>query len=515
MAKPRHPERNGAPQSLDVPEGWALAPLSKLLALMESGGRPKGGVRHISEGVPSIGGEHLDSNGGFRLERVKFVPDSFYKTMRHGHIAIGDVLIVKDGATTGKVALVREDFPYKKAVVNEHVFICRPAAPLRADFLFWFLFSQQGQNEILSNFQGSAQGGINQTFAANTFIPVAPLPEQKRIVAKIDALTAHVDAARERLAKVPAILKRFRQSVLAAACSGRLTGDWRELHPDIDPASQLLKNISVDCRRKTESQLEDDLPELPETWAWSRFAILIGELRNGISTKPNIDPPGTKILRINSVRPGAVIFDDVRFLPDSEHLLSTYRLREGDLLFTRYNGSLDLLGVCGMVRHLPKEPVLYPDKLMRVRFDHAYVVPAYVEIFFQSRHARDRLTARSKSSAGQQGVSGADIKAQFVALPPVEEQREIVRRVEALFKVADAIEKRVAMATARAEKLTQSILAEAFRGELVPTEADLARREGLEYESACDLLTRIRSDGASKTVRKEERKGRAPDALLS
>jgi|SRR5581483_6818638 len=134
MARPRQPERNGATETPDLPEGWALAPLSGLLALMESGGRPKGGVRHISQGVPSIGGEHLDSNGSFRLERVKFVPDAFYKTMRHGHIAIGDVLIVKDGATTGKVALVREDFPYKKAVVNEHVFICRPAAPLRAAF---------------------------------------------------------------------------------------------------------------------------------------------------------------------------------------------------------------------------------------------------------------------------------------------------------------------------------------------------------------------------------------------
>jgi type I restriction enzyme S subunit len=78
-----------------------------------------------------------------------------------------------------------------------------------------------------------------------------------------------------------------------------------------------------------------------------------------------------------------------------------------------------------------------------------------------------------------------------LAVPPALEQREIIRRVEALFKLADAIEKRVAAATARAEKLTQAILAKAFRGELVPTEAELARREGRSYESASALLARI------------------------
>ena len=148
-----------------------------------------------------------------------------------------------------------------------------------------------------------------------------------------------------------------------------------------------------------------------------------------------------------------------------------------------------------MVRGLPEEPLLYPDKLMRVRFDHAYVLPAFVEIFFQSPEARDRVTEKSKSSAGQQGVSGADIKAQHVALPPIEEQREIVRRVEALFQLADAIEERVATATSRAEKLTQSILAKAFRGELVPTEAELARSEGRDYESASVMLDKLIQEG--------------------
>jgi type I restriction enzyme S subunit len=165
-----------------------------------------------------------------------------------------------------------------------------------------------------------------------------------------------------------------------------------------------------------------------------------------------------------------------------------------------------------MVRGLGKEVLLYPDKLMRVRFDHPYLLPEFAEIYFASPSARDHVTAKSKSSAGQQGVSGADIKAQPFALPPLEEQHEIVRRVEALFKLADTIEKRVEAATKRAEKLTQAILARAFRGELVPTEAELALREGRTYEPASVLLERIRREREAKSEDKTKvnprRKGR-------
>lgn len=345
---------------------------------------------------------------------------------------------------------------------------------------------------------GSSQPLITQTAVKQLVVPLPPLAEQERIVAKLETVLARVNNARERLARVPAILKRFRQSVLAAACSGRLTADWREQHPDVEPALSIVERITH--KRKTQSSKaplpevvdSGELPDVPAEWIYVCFGTVIGELRNGISTKPNIDPPGENILRISSARPGKVLLDDVRYLPDAEDLVNTYRLSNGDLLFTRYNGSIELLGVCGMVRGLGKRTVLYPDKLMRVRFDHNLIEPEYVELFFQVAQTRDRVTAKAKSSAGQQGVSGADIKGQALALPPLAEQREIIRRASALLILADTIETRIAQATRRAGKLTQSTLARAFRGELVPTEAELARAEGRPYESAAELLERIR-----------------------
>ena len=318
-----------------------------------------------------------------------------------------------------------------------------------------------------------------------------PLAEQKRIVAKVEELLARVNAARERLARVPAILKRFRQSILAAACSGLLTADWREKRPRNEDGHTLLMKIGR-LHRSEPGEVPIGRPnDLPETWGWTTFGFVLAELRNGISTRPELEPPGHPILRISAVRSGKVQLADFRYLPNSDQLLDDYSIRDGDLLFTRYNGSIDLLGVCGMVRGVGRKTFLYPDKLMRVRFDHPHVLPAFAQIFFQGPESRDRLMGEAKSSAGQQGVSGKDIKAQAFAVPPIAEQAEIVRCVEGLFKLADAVEARVATGTFGADKLPQAILAKAFRGELVPTEAELARAERRPYEPASALLTRI------------------------
>jgi type I restriction enzyme S subunit len=113
------------------------------------------------------------------------------------------------------------------------------------------------------------------------------------------------------------------------------------------------------------------------------------------------------------------------------------------------------------------------------------------------------------TGTAQPKLTQAALKRIPVPLPPLREQHEIVRRVDALFKLADAIEKRVAAATVRADKLTQAILAKAFRGELVPTEAELARQEGRDFEPASVLLEGIRAERAQANGASPPRKPRA------
>lgn len=224
--------------------------------------------------------------------------------------------------------------------------------------------------------------------------------------------------------------------------------------------------------------------ELPEGWAQVPFEAVLTELRNGVSTRPELKPPGTPILRINAVRPGRVLLDDLRYLPRGQELAATSSVRDGDLLFTRYNGSLELLGVCGIVRGVGKTTLLYPDKLMRARLDESVVTPPYVELFFRSPDARERLVGEAKSSAGQQGISGSDLRRQPLAIAPLAEQRRIVEKVESLLTQVNAAKTRLAKLPLLLKRFRQSILSAACSGQLTedwrsqrkPSESDLQSR---------------------------------------
>lgn len=430
-------------------------------------------------------------------------------------IRAGDVLFSNVRTYLRNIAVVPD--PFDAQLCSTGFTVLRSNGAVDPGFLFRYVLTEQFIQAVTPQQTGTHYPATSDRVVLGESIPVAPLAEQRRIVAQVEALLARVQAARARLAKVPALLKRFRQSVLAAACSGELTADWREDHPGMD-ADSIIEDVRAIRDNKQLATFPAELvgaeclPPIPQGWKWTSFGFVIGELQNGVAIKPTVDPPGNPILRISSVRPGRVLLDDVRYLPNSDALLGRFTIRDGDLLFTRYNGSLGLLGICGMVRGVGQRLLLHPDKLMRVRFDHDKIEPGYAEIFFQCPTARDHLTGMAKSSAGQQGVSGRDIKEQPFVIPPLPEQHEIVRRVEALFALADKIEARVAAAMGRVEKITQAILARAFRGELVPTEAELARAEGRDYEPASVLLERIRAERtqAQTPVARKRRRAAEP-----
>ncbi|EJZ0949646.1 restriction endonuclease subunit S [Escherichia albertii] len=322
---------------------------------------------------------------------------------------------------------------------------------------------------------GSTFKAISGQFIRDLQSPVPPLAEQKVIAEKLDTLLAQVESTKARLEQIPQILKRFRQAVLGVAVNGKLTEKWR----NFEPQHSVFKKLN--------------------------FESILTELRNGLSSKPNESGVGHPILRISSVRAGHVDQNDIRFLECSESELNRHKLQDGDLLFTRYNGSLEFVGVCGLLKKLQHQNLLYPDKLIRARLTKD-ALPEYIEIFFSSPSARNAMMNCVKTTSGQKGISGKDIKSQVVLLPPVKEQAEIVRRVEQLFAYADTIEKQVNNALARVNNLTQSILAKAFRGELTAQ----WRAENPELisgeNSAAALLEKIKAERAASGGKKASRK---------
>lgn len=201
-------------QPYGVPSNWVWVNLKFLLSSLESGKRPKGGVNDINEGVPSLGGEHLNYNGNFSFENIKFVPVDFAESMNKGIIKTNDILIVKDGATTGKTSFVSSDFPFERAVVNEHVFICRSSDKIYSKYLFYYISSIYGQKSIKENLKGSAQGGINSSFVENFPIPLSALKEQKRICEKIESIFSKIDQAKELLEEVTDEIKLRKISII-------------------------------------------------------------------------------------------------------------------------------------------------------------------------------------------------------------------------------------------------------------------------------------------------------------
>ena len=161
---------------------------------LESGSRPKGGVGGILGGIPSIGGEHLNTNGGFIFSKLKYIPEDFFEVLNKGHIYPNDIIVVKDGATTGKISYVDDDFPHKHAVVNEHLFIVRvnPKAAL-PKYVFYYLFSSEGQKQILSDFRGATVGGISRNFPRKVNVPTPCIPEQTQIAGFLDRKTGQID----------------------------------------------------------------------------------------------------------------------------------------------------------------------------------------------------------------------------------------------------------------------------------------------------------------------------------
>lgn len=433
------------------PEGWESCSLETVLISLESGSRPRGGVRGIQEGVPSIGGEHLTFAGTFDFSNIKYVPTIFAAKMSQGHIKTNDILIVKDGATTAKTSFITEDFPYNNAVVNEHVFVCRPSELINPRFLFRYLTSKEGQTRILENFQGSAQGGINRSFASNTEIPLAPLNEQRRIVTKLEKLLSRVDAAQERLATIPHILKRFRQSVLSAACSGNLTTDWREQHG-------LAQH----------------------QWKKSALTNLLSEpLSNGRSV---VDGEGFPVLRLTCLKNGKIELSERKLGAWTFDTAKKFLVLEGDFFVSRGNGSLSHVGRGGLVEEKP-DPVAFPDTLIRLRVRNDLMYPKFLREIWRSSLVRNQIESAAHTTAGIWKISQKDIESFILPVPRLSEQQEIVRRVEGLFKTADALEARYLKAKKHVDKLTQSILAKAFRGELVPQDPT--------DEPASTLLERI------------------------
>ncbi|MBU1208084.1 MAG: restriction endonuclease subunit S [Proteobacteria bacterium] len=364
----------------------------------------------------------------------------------------------------------------------------------------YLLYSLRSLN-LAERDTSTAIPGLNREDLYSQQIPLPPLPEQKRIVAKVEELLARVNSARKRLAKVKTILKRFRQAVLSAACSGRLTSDWRERNPNIESVEVLLENIQKRrihlANTPSQKQKLNEIylyreqgysDSMPENWKYLALDKLCESFQYGTSKKS--EPSGkVAVLRMGNIQNGEIDWNDLAYTSDDEEI-EKYKLNAGDILFNRTN-SPELVGKTGIYKG--ERPAIFAGYLIKIN-NFKELDSRYLNFCLNTNYARDYCSKVKTDGVSQSNINAQKLGKFEVPFCPVKEQQEIVRRVEALFKLANMIERRVTGASLRAGKMTQAILIKAFRGELVPTEAELAPREGRSYEPASELLTRIKKE---------------------
>jgi len=484
-------------QKSELPEGWAEAVLDDI-GKWSTGGTPSRKIKEYFGGdIPWVKSGDLNDS---------IVTDTEEKITKNGLdnssaklLPGGTVSVALYGATIGKLGILNIDAATNQACANCQV----NSQAINRMFLFYYLHSQR--EELIKAGQGGAQPNITNGIVRNWPITLPPLPEQHRIVSAIEALFARLDATNEKLDSVLEILKKFRESVLAAACDGRLTEEWRGRNPEVED----FKISITDYCKKTESKKknkslnyeEEEIHLAPEMWATEyleNFIDIAGRIGwKGLKAEEYREEGPLLLSAHNLSSSKYVDFTSANHLSEERYFESPeIMLKNNDILLVKDGSGI---GKIGIVNDLPQEATVN-SSLLVIRSPEIIVTDfLYYQLSGPEMQniVRQRITGSATPHLFQK-----DIKKFLIKIPPLPEQQEIVRRVDALFAFADSIETKVTVARDKTEKLRQSILAKAFSGQLVETEAEIAKREGRDYETAEVLLEKIKAEKGIKDKKK-------------
>jgi type I restriction enzyme, S subunit len=394
--------------------------LARVLTTLENGSRPAGGVSNITKGIPSLGGEHLNDDGSIDFEDMKFVPEEHFSRMTRGIIRKHDVLVVKDGATTGKTAFVGDDFPFENATINEHIFILRPDADLVIpEFLFYFIYSTWGQAQMQREFHGGAIGGINQSFADYLEIPVPPIFEQREII---------------RILGLATTLKGLQNTALRKT---------RTLH------SALFKTYFGTGQPNQENLETVKLKSL-----------LRIPLSNGYSPNTNDDPSGIPVFNLSALTDFGLDETRLKYYPGINWERKGGDLELDDLLISRSN-TIEFVGRVGRYRGEPSH-VIYPDTMIRIRLDN-HVKAVFIEHYLRGSYMRAIIKQLARGTSGSmKKISQGDINDFDISMPGTDELEDFAQKVAIL----EDQEQNQRDALGKFNELIKYLLPLAYSGEL-------------------------------------------------
>lgn len=431
---------------LVAPEGWPRHPL--------------GEVAEIFNGF-AFKSKQFVSDGGVPLIRIR---DIFNTETAVGYLGDydqrylvrkGELLVVMDG-----------DFNCARwagpdALLNQRVCKIAPDPDvLDLDYLTTVL---PGYLQAIHDLTSSTTvTHLSSRDVAQIPLPVPSLAEQRALAAATGAAASSASSAISHLSTARRAIERFRQAVLAAACSGRLTADWRDAHPQ---AVATVPTVTPSRKRRSAEAepLDLEVPELPETYVLTTIGAAAVILEYGTSKKADNDATGVPVLRMGNIQDGRLALNDLKYCT-TDREIERLIFQDGDLLFNRTN-SLELVGKAA-VFHEPERMTL-ASYLIRVRFAPEVADPDFVNYWINSAWGRSWAHHVKTDGVSQSNINGTKLGAMPLPLPPIAEQREIVRRSETLLDKANRLTTAIAAASKRIDRSSQAVLAKAFRGELI------------------------------------------------
>ncbi|ELI5409136.1 TPA: type I restriction endonuclease subunit S [Vibrio parahaemolyticus] len=406
----------------ELPKGWVESSLIDLAKFIDYRGRTP---KKTEEGIPLITAKNI-KDGFINREPREFIAEADYDGwMTRGIPKVGDVLLTTE-APLGNVAQI--DIEEKFALAQRA--ICFQFYESEVErFIYYYLRSPLFNQELGLNSTGSTVKGIKAATLKKLPVHIAPLAEQKRIVEKLDEVLAQVDTIKARLDGIPALLKRFRQSVLASAVSGKLTEEWRG-GAKFDVIESMLVELAkfIDYRGKTPKKTDSGVP----------------------------------LITAKNIKPGYISRTPEEFIAEDDYdgWMTRGFPKVGDILMTTEAplGNVALIDI--------EEKFALAQRAICLQFTDERVKSEYACIYMRSMSFQEALLSNATGSTVK-GIKASLLKKIVISYPEKEEQKEIVRLVDQYFAFADTIEAQVKKAQARVDNLTQSILAKAFRGELV------------------------------------------------
>lgn len=415
---------------------WKTSPLSDLATVQSGVGFPKKYQGNESGDYPvykvgDISKAYLGTNG--ELDKAaNYVSKETASLLKGKVFEENTVLFAKIGEALN---LNRRVIVRRKGLADNNVMGVIPSNEVEPQYLYRFLQFF----DIASLSRSTTVPSIRKSDVEMISVPHPNKQEQKKIADRLDSIFSQLEMAQSRLEKVPQLLKRFRMSVLSSAVSGELTEEWHD------------KNNADDWEHVS-------LKEVGKGFNYGSSAK---------SKKEGIVP----VLRMGNLQEGKLDWANLVYTSD-ENEIEKYKLESGDVLFNRTN-SPELVGKTSIYRG--EREAIFAGYLIKVQGTER-LNSEYLNIQLNSPHARDYCWQVKTDGVSQSNINAQKLKAYEFNLPSVEEQEEIVRVVSELLAKSDLVNKQYEAAKIRVDKLSQSILARAFRGELFAPFSDKSER---------------------------------------